>query len=153
MFFCDKIISLPTLFIFSLHFPSGGVVCSTEAWSFFPQDRIYLCGFSAAALPCWEQDQATESLHWIPDEVLTASCLQCLDEGNHPVGLPLGQTTRGKEGEKKHKKKAIHTHTSKISSHFNNKHFSNKDIITSLSLQYELCSDACVQKQIFTQVV
>lgn len=63
------------------------------------EDRIFLAGFSAAALPCWEQDQATKSLHWTPAEVSTDSYVQCLDEGNHP-----GTSPGLYEREKKHTK-------------------------------------------------
>lgn len=79
--------TLLTLFIFSLYLTYGGSCLFYRSLIPFPQDMIFLCGICAAALPCWEQDQATES-RWTPAEVLTGSCLQCLDEGNHTGTSP-----------------------------------------------------------------
>lgn len=88
------------LFFLLLSHLWGSCLFHTKPHTLPSQQNIPLW-VSAQALPCWEQNQTTESLCWTPAEILTDSCLQWVDEGSHPGTSPgLGKKKENNQREK-----------------------------------------------------
>lgn len=110
----DKTAHSRTL-ISPLHLTFGKVVYCTDAWSSSPGQNIPLWFLCSSPFHAGSKSGPHRAFRWTPAEVLTSSCLHAWMKET-TLGLPLGQTRRGGEGEQAQQhKKDPHFYTPNIS--------------------------------------